>query len=139
MRRRFLAGTTAVASMYHAVEGLRVLLAAGIDAVRRDTLDKGAHALRRADELGIQVRSPREDDRRGAMIVLEHDAADRVVRWLKTREVYVDSRRGRLVRLAPWVWNTTAQVDRLFDALADARASGAYRDLPAVEEGGPVT
>ena len=28
-RRRFLAGTTAVASMYHAVEGLRVLLSAG--------------------------------------------------------------------------------------------------------------
>ena len=138
VRRRFLAGTTAVASMYHAVEGLRVLLGAGIDAVRADTLAKGAHALRRADALGIGVRSPREAERRGAMLVLQHDDADAVVRWLKTRGVYVDARRGRLVRLAPWVWNTTAQIDRLFDALDEARATGAYRDLPALE-GGPVT
>ena len=139
VRRRFLAGTTAVASMYHAVEGLRVLLDVGIDAVRADTLAKGAVALDRADALGIAVRSPREDARRGAMIVLEHDDADRLVRWLKTQDVYVDARRGRVVRLAPWVWNTADHVDRLFDAIGEARETGAHLELPEVEEGGPVT
>ena len=139
VRRRFLAGTTAVASMYHAVEGLRVLLDVGIDAVRADTLAKGAVALDRADALGIAVRSPREDARRGAMIVLEHDDADRLVRWLKTQDVYVDARRGRFVRLAPWVWNTADHVDRLFDAIGEARETGAHLELPEVEEGGPVT
>ncbi len=139
VRRRFLAGTTAVASMYHAVEGLRVLLEAGIPAVRADTLAKGAHALGRADALGLAVRSPRDDARRGAMIVLEVDRADAMVRWLKTQDLYVDARRGEVVRLAPWVWNTTGQVDRLFDAIGQALDSGEHLALAGVDEGGPVT
>ncbi len=63
-RRRFLAGTTAVASTYHAVEGLRVLFAAeldgrtGVEAVRADTIAKGAIAVERASRLGLELRSP---------------------------------------------------------------------------------
>ena len=139
VRRRFLGGTTAVASMYHAVEGLRVLLDAGLEAVRADTLAKGARALNRADALGLAVRSPREDGRRGAMIVLEVAEADAMVRWLKTQDVYVDARRGEVVRFAPFVWNTLADVDRLFDALGEGLASGAHRALALADEGGPVT
>ena len=139
VRRRFLGGTTAVASMYHAVEGVRVLLDAGLEAVRADTLAKGDHALRRADALGLTVRSPREDARRGAMIVLEVAEADAMVRWLKTQDVYVDARRGEVVRFAPFVWNTPADMDRLFDALGEGLASDAHRTLALADEGGPVT
>ena len=139
VRRRFLGGTTAVASMYHAVEGLRVLLDVGIEAVRADTLAKGARALDRADALGLPVRSPREDARRGAMVVLESDDADQLVRWLKTRGVFADSRRGRLVRFAPFVWNPASDVDRLFDALAEALETGDHLAMAPADEGGPVT
>ena len=139
VRRRFLAGTTAVASMYHAVEGLRVLLDAGIDVVRADTLDKGALALERADALGLAVRSPREAGRRGAMIALEVADADRLAGWLKTQDVYVDSRKGEVLRLAPFVWNPAGDVDRLFDAVDEALRTGAHRAHEAVAEGGPVT
>ncbi|MGB3541415.1 aminotransferase class V-fold PLP-dependent enzyme [Rubrivirga sp.] len=139
VRRRFLAGTTAVASMYHAVEGMRILLDAGIPTVRQDTLAKGAHALDRASALGIAVRSPRDDERRGAMIVLEVEHASRMARWLKTQDVYVDARRDEVVRFAPFVWNTVEDVDRLFDALGRALESGEHLALEAPEEGGPVT
>lgn len=139
VRRRFLAGTTAVASMYHAVEGLRVLLGVGIDAVREDTLAKGARAVGRADAAGLRLRSPREAERRGAMLVVEVDAADRLAAWLKTRGVYVDSRRGRFLRLAPFVWNTAGDVDRAFDAVEEALATGAHLAAEPVAEGGPVT
>ena len=139
VRRRFLAGTTAVASMYHAVEGLRVLLDVGIAAVRADTLAKGARAIARADALGLPLVSPREAERRGAMLVVEVEAADRLAAWLKTQGVYVDSRRGRSLRLAPFVWNTPGDVDRLFDAVEEALESGAHLALEAADEGGPVT
>jgi kynureninase len=145
VRRRFLAGTTAVASMYHAVEGLRVLLTAedgalsGVEAVRADTLAKGAVAVRRAGALGIGLRSPQEPERRGAMLVFEVEGADRLSAWLKSRGVYTDSRRGRLLRLAPFVWNTAADVDRAFDAVAEALGSGAHLTYVAPAEGGPVT
>ena len=124
VRRRFLAGTTAVASMYHAVEGVRVLLEAGVPAVRADTLAKGARAIERAEALGIDVRSPRDDERRGAMVVLGLDDADRMARWLKTQDLYVDSRRDQVVRLAPWVWNRLEDVDRLFDAVGHTLGVG---------------
>lgn len=139
VRRRFLAGTTAVASMYHAVEGLRVLLGAGLDEVRADTLAQGDRALARAEAAGLAVRSPREPERRGAMMVLEVESADRLVAWLKTRGVFADSRRGRLLRFAPFAWTTEADVDRLFDAVEEALATGAHLAYEPPAEAGPVT
>ncbi|MDT0630673.1 aminotransferase class V-fold PLP-dependent enzyme [Rubrivirga litoralis] len=139
VRRRFLAGTTAVASMYHAVEGLRVLLGEGIAAVRADTLAKGARAIERAEALGLGVRSPREAERRGAMLVLEVEHADRLAAWLKSQDVYADSRKGRVLRLAPFVWNPPADVDRAFDAVDEALRTGAHMEYEAPAEGGPVT
>ena len=139
VRRRFLAGTTAVASMYHAVEGLRVLLGVGIEAVRADSLAKTDRALERADALGLRVRSPREPERRGAMVILEVEAADRLCTHLKTRGVYTDSRQGRALRLAPFVWNPLSDVDRAFDEIGAALETGAYRTAEQPAEGGPVT
>ena len=139
VRRRFLAGTTAVASMYHAVEGLRVLLGAGLATVRADSLAKTAVAIDRADALGLTLRSPRADARRGAMVILEAEAADRLSAWLKTRDVFTDSRRGRVLRLAPFVWNSLADVERAFDEIAEGVETGAYRTADLPVEGGPVT
>ena len=139
VRRRFLAGTTAVASMYHAVEGVRILLGAGLAAVRADTLAQGERALGRAEAAGLAVRSPHEADRRGAMVVLEIDHADRLVTWLKTQGVFADSRRGRLLRFSPFVWTTEADVDRLFDGVEEALGSGTHLAHRAPAEAGPVT
>ena len=139
VRRRFLAGTTAVASMYHAVEGLRVLLDVGLEAVRADSLAKTAVAIERADALGLALRSPREDARRGAMVILEAEAADRLAAWLKTREVYADSRQGRVLRLAPFVWNSLADVERAFDVIAEGLRTRVYQTAALPVEGGPVT
>ncbi len=146
VRRRFLGGTLSVATHYHAVEGLRVLMGAadgagrtGIAAVRADTLAKGARAIERLTDAGLTLRSPRDDARRGAMLVAEVDHADRLVAWLKAQDIYMDSRRGRLVRLAPFVWNTLADVDRSADAVAHALATGEHLTYEAPDEGGPVT
>jgi kynureninase len=128
-----------VASHYHAVEGLRILLGAGIEAVREDTLAKGARAIERAEALGMTLRSPAAPARRGAMLVLQVEAADRLCAWLKTEGLYTDSRRGRLLRLAPFVWNAPSDVDRTFDALAHAMETGAHLALAPAAEGGPVT
>lgn len=146
VRRRFLGGTLSVATHYHAVEGLRVLMGArdesgrtGIAAVRADTLAKGARAIERLEGAGLRLVSPRDDARRGAMLVFEADGADRLSAWLKTQDVYTDSRRGRLLRLAPFVWNTPDDVDRAGDAVAHALATGAHLAYDAPAEGGPVT
>ncbi|MFN3595701.1 MAG: aminotransferase class V-fold PLP-dependent enzyme [Rubricoccaceae bacterium] len=139
VRRRFLAGTTAIASLYHAVEGVRILLEAGLEAVRADSLAKTARAIARAEAAGLALRSPREAARRSAMVILEVPHADRLSAYLKTEHVFTDSRQGRFLRLAPFVWNTADDVDRAFDVVAHALRTDAHlrEQLPA--EGGPVT
>lgn len=139
VRRRFLGGTTAVASLYHAVEGVRILLDAGLDAVRAHSLALTEQSIERADAAGLALRSPREAIRRGAMVILEVERADLLCAWLKQRGVFTDSRKGRYLRLAPFVWNSAADVDRAFDAIADALRAGAYLRLVAPAEPGPVT
>lgn len=138
VRRRFLGGTTAVASFYHAVEGVRLLLDAGLDAVHRHSLALTERSIALADQLGLPLRSPREPGRRSAMIILEVPAADRLCAYLKTQHIYTDSRKGRYLRLAPFVWNTLDEVERTFVALGEAIDEDRYADV-TVAEHGPVT
>ena len=138
VRRRFLAGTLSIASHYHAVEGLRVLLGAGLDLVRADSLAKTAYAIEQAEAAGLALRSPRDDARRSAMVIFEADAADRLCEFLKTQGVYTDSRQQRFLRFAPWVWNTRADLDQALATIGDALDSGEYRSFDVAQEG-PVT
>ena len=141
VRRRFLGGTTAVAPLYHAVEGVRLLLEVGLDAVRADSLEKTAYCIARADDAGLALRSPRPAERRGAMVILDVPAAGRLCAHLKTHGIYTDSRQDRYLRLAPFVWNTRGELARAFDAIEGAVAEGAHRDGPAPDRAaaGPVT
>lgn len=140
VRRRFLGGTPAVATMYHAVEGVRLLLDAGLDAVREYSLALTAYAVDRADEAGLSLRSPRASDRRGAMVILGVPDAHRLCEYLKQHHVYTDSRQNRFLRMAPFVWNTKDELTRTFDIIEHALAAGAYRAASfPTDAPGPVT
>ena len=138
VRRRFLGGTTSVASHYHAVEGLRVLLGAGLANVEAHVATLTALALDRADAAGLRAVTPLDPARRGALVVLELARADEMVAYLKTEQVYVDGRRGKVLRLAPFVWNDAADVNRCFDVLAHALRTGAHHGHRETTHG-PVT
>jgi kynureninase len=140
VRKRFMGGTTAVASMYHAVEGVRILLDAGLDVVRGHSLDLSSYAIERADEADLPLRSPRPTERRSAMVILEVDEAHRLCEYLKAEHaIYTDSRKNQYLRMAPFVWNTRSEIERTFDAITDALESGAYRDFQSESSAGPVT
>ncbi|MEM6648265.1 MAG: aminotransferase class V-fold PLP-dependent enzyme [Bacteroidota bacterium] len=139
VRQRFLGGTTSVASFYHAVEGLRLFLDLGIDRIHADVLEKTTYAIDRAQELGLALRSPTSPDRRSAMVLFEVPHADRLSAYLKQHRVYTDSRKGRFLRMAPFVWNTRADLDRAFDLIGEAVHSGDYMADEPVALGGPVT
>jgi kynureninase len=140
VRRRFMGGTTAVASMYHAVEGVRLLLDAGLEAVRQHSLDLTAHAIDRAEAANIPLRSPQAPERRAAMVILDVPDAHLLCEHLKQNGIYTDSRQNRYLRMAPFVWNTEDELDRAFDAIERAVSAGSYRtDESLTETVGPVT
>ncbi|MES3629455.1 MAG: aminotransferase class V-fold PLP-dependent enzyme [Longimonas sp.] len=138
VRRRFLGGTTAVASLYHAVEGVRLLLDAGLDTVHAHTQRLSQIVVDRAGEAPFSMRSPRHADERSALLVLEVPDAYQLCEYLKTRRIYTDSRKNRFIRMAPFVWNTAPEVHHALDVLTDAIESKAYRSFTP-EPGGPVT
>lgn len=138
VRRRFLGGTTPVAPMYHAVEGVRILLDLGLDAVREHSLSLTQRALDHAHSLGLSVRTPHAPDQRSAMLLLEIPEAQHLTAYLKDHHIYTDSRRNEVVRMAPFVWNTEAEIDRTFDQIEEALSSGTYRTATPSRHG-PVT
>ena len=139
VRRRFLGGTTAIASLYHAVEGIRLLLEAGLSAIQIDLLSKTTQCIQLIDQLGLQLRSPRDPERRSAMVILEIPHADRLSAYLKSLHIYTDSRQGRFLRMAPFVWNTEDEINRAFEAIGEAVKEGAYLQHILTHSGGPVT
>lgn len=139
VRRRFLGGTTAIAPLYHAVEGVKVLLEAGMDRVEHHVLHLVDVAHRAAEKHGIPLRSPRTASRRSALVLLDLPRADLLCAWLKHHNIYTDSRKGHLLRFAPFVWNTEDEIERTFAYIARAIRTGEYLNTAAEIGHGPVT
>ncbi|WP_435362922.1 kynureninase [Haloarchaeobius sp. DYHT-AS-18] len=78
---------------------------AGIEALREKSILLTDYLIRLADErladLGYAVGTPRDSDRRGGHVALEHDEAYRISQALKDRGVVVDYRPPNVVRVAP--------------------------------------
>lgn len=126
VRRRFLGGTTPIAPLYHAVEGLRILLAAGLGSVRAHSLQALQVCLAAAAQAGLNVHSPYQIEQSGAMFILEVVAADQLSAYLKTQGIYTDSRQGRFLRLAPFVWNPIEEVKTAMEHLVEAVQTQKY-------------
>ncbi|MCT9095499.1 kynureninase [Haloarchaeobius sp. HME9146] len=78
---------------------------AGIDALREKSMLLTDYLVRLADErladLGYAVGTPRDPERRGGHVALEHAEAYRISQALKDRGVVVDYRPPNVVRVAP--------------------------------------
>jgi len=120
---RFLTGTPTVPSLVACRPGYRMVAEVGVDSIRARSLELTARLIARADERGIEVRSPRDAACRGGVVTLFHPDAERICRGLLENEVLCDFRPGFGVRLGPHFFNTEAECDRaveLFAELADA-------------------
>ena len=139
VRWRFLGGSVSIAPLYHAVEGARILLDIGLDAVRADSLEKTQYVIDCVYQMGLSLRSPRSPEKRSAMLILEIPHADRLTAYLKQHRIYTDSRQGRFLRMAPFVWNTHDELEKTMQILNQAVAKGTYLDISIPDDAGPVT
>jgi kynureninase len=92
------------AALYGALAMFREV---GIERVRAKSLDLTGYLMYLVDELltepryGFAVGNPREADRRGGHVALEHPDAIRICKALKARGVVPDFRFPNVIRLAP--------------------------------------
>lgn len=114
--RRFESGTPNVCGLHAAAAGLRVLMAAGPDAVWRRIVDLNAEIARRAVEEGWRLATPEDAVRRGPMMAIRCRNAPALVRRLDAEGITVSDRDGNL-RISTHFYNDSEDLDRLFSAL----------------------
>jgi kynureninase len=105
--RRFISGTPPVVGMLAMRDMLELIEEAGLDAVRAKSVALTGYVIDLADELlapyGVEVASPRQDDRRGGHVMLSHPAFRDLIPQLWERGVIPDFRppQGMRVGLSP--------------------------------------
>jgi kynureninase len=110
---------------------LRIFAEAGIERVRAKSLALTRYLIDLIEECGLteppysyRIGTPREDNRRGGHVAVEHDAGPRIARALKRRGVIPDFRPPDIVRLAPIalytsfhdLWQTAHHLRDIIDA-----------------------
>jgi kynureninase len=125
--RKFMDGTPNVPGVYAAREGVRQVLRQGIDRIRRASLRRTRRMIQLADALGLRVRTPRDDARRGGMVCVDFPGAQRATEALVRQKVVVDWRPDCGLRASPHFYNADADVERLFDLVAAHARRGSRR------------
>ena len=128
------AGTPAMLSLEVAAAGIGIVAEAGIAAIRAKSLSLGRMMLDAHDawfaQLGFELASPRDDERRGGHVALRHADASRIVRAGRDVGVIADFRAPDIVRLGPGPLSATfTEVVDGLGRLRDAVAAGAHLAL----------
>lgn len=120
--RRFEAGTYALPQAWTASGGLEIVAEVGVGAIRARSQELTRRIIAEADELGLEVLTPRVDARRGGLVRVRipggKPETDRVLHELFARDVVLDSRADAL-RISPHFFNTEEDVGRCFTELKD--------------------
>ncbi len=110
---------------------LRIVAEAGMDAIRTKSLAQTDYLMGLLEASGLteqpyayRIGTPREADRRGGHVAVEHDAGPQIARALKRRGVIPDFRPPDVVRLAPIplytsyhdLWQTAQHLRTIIDA-----------------------
>ena len=131
---RFLNGTPNVPAMYSARTGYEIVREIGVEAIRAKSLRQTQRLIDLADEAGFAVRTQRDAQRRGGVVILDIPKGREVTAELIRREVLVDYRPGAGVRIAPHFYSLDEELDR---TVAEVKAIVAGRqDVAFVTNGG---
>ncbi len=125
-------GTPHLLSMAALEGALRIHREAGIERIRARSLELTAYLIEAVDtrlaRYGFAVGTPREPERRGGHVALEHAEAIRINAALKERGVVPDFRYPNVIRLAPVpLYIDFADIDRLIEIIVTVMESGSYR------------
>lgn len=113
---RFLHGTPSIPALYAAKSGYEIVAEAGVAAIRAKSVQLTSRLIALADEYRIPVRSPRESEKRGGVVVLE---VPDITPPLGERNVLVDYRPEAGIRVGPHFYNTVEEVDELMRMVAE--------------------
>jgi selenocysteine lyase/cysteine desulfurase len=118
--RRFEAGTPPIPSIYAGIAGMELMKEIGIEETRLHVLGLHERLLDGVDELGGTIVTPRDPEKRGALVCIRSTDVDELVRRLGEDRIVTSSRDDAL-RVSPHCYNTVEDVDAVLAALARQR------------------
>jgi kynureninase len=123
---RFLHGSPAIPTLYAAESGYDMINEIGVERIRAKSIRQTSRLIELADEQGWRVNSPRDPAKRGGTVVIDVPYAAAVVHELARREVFVDSRPGAGIRIAPHFYTTDEELDITTNEINNILETRAY-------------
>jgi kynureninase len=108
---RFLNGTANIPALYSARSGYEIINQIGVAAIREKSLRQTQRLIDLADEAGLPVRSSRDAQHRGGVVIIDVPEGKSVTRELGRREVLVDYRPRAGIRIAPHFYTEDEELD----------------------------
>ena len=120
------------------VEGaLTIALEAGIENIRKKSLKMTAYLMYLVDELlsdepyNYAIGTPREPERRGGHVAVEHEEAFRISEVLRMKGVITDCRPPNVIRIAPIaLYNTYHEIWKVVSYLREIIDKKEYEKTP---------
>jgi selenocysteine lyase/cysteine desulfurase len=119
--RRFQSGTPPVPSIYAGIAGIELMLEIGVAETREHVTALNEHLIAGLDDLGGMVATPRDPERRGALVCVASTDAPALVAALGEDGIVTSDRDGNL-RISAHAYNTTEDIDAVLAALGRHRA-----------------
>jgi len=128
-------GTPNILSLAPLFGSLEMFAEAGIERVRQKSLKLTRYLMEQVEirlgGMGFRIGTPRDDDRRGGHVALEHAEAARICEALKGNGIVPDFRAPNIIRLAPAslyasyhdVWQTVDTLGRVIEEKAHEKYS----------------
>jgi selenocysteine lyase/cysteine desulfurase len=118
--RRFQSGTPPVPAIYAGIAGIELMLEIGIAETREHVSALNDHLIAGVDDLGGTVVTPRDPDKRGALVCIASTDAPGLVAELEKDGIVTSDRDGNL-RVSAHAYNTVEDIDAVLAALARHR------------------
>ena len=117
--RRFLNGTPNVPALYAGRVGYAMVGMIGVDAIRAKSVRQTQRMIAMADDAGLTVRTVRDPERRGGVVIFDVANGKAVTAELGRQGVLVDFRPGAGIRIAPHFYTDDSEVERTVGLVAE--------------------
>jgi kynureninase len=121
---RYMGGTPAVAALYQARAGQRIVGEIGARRIRDKSLVMTQRCIDWIDELGFKLNTPRAPDQRGGSVVFDFVGSADVCRELNRRRYFCDHRPGAGIRIAPHFYSKAEEIELFFTEVKKIRGGG---------------
>jgi kynureninase len=114
---RFVTSTPGIPALYAARAGTEIIREVGVETIRANSLRMTRRIMEEAQALGMELRTPVEDERRTGMVCFEFPDSETVYKQLLSQGFLIDHRPRCGIRMSPHFYTGAEEIDLFFEAL----------------------